>query len=147
MQARNAQENAETASLGFIFAAVPAAQGRARIICAGRWDGDQGQDWGHPKGSLSTPGLTRLARAAGASHWCQEDAVSAGGAQPVPGCAGTGWGTGPRWLQRNPPNPPAYLGVIHGEFERNSTSVGVPGSEWVLEGDNIPLLHSSLHLI
>lgn len=85
--------------------------------------------------------------------------MSAGGAQPVPGCPGTGRGTGlhsekllcqctgPQQLQRNPPNPPACLGVTHGKFERNSTSVAVLGSEWALEGDNILLLHSSLHLI
>lgn len=47
----------------------------------------------------------------------------------------------------HPPNLPVCLGVIHGKFERNSASVGVPRSEWVLEGDNILLLHSSLHPI
>lgn len=63
----------------------------------------------------------------------------------VPGCPSTAWGS---WLQcqfqRNPQCPPAQPGVIHQKCERNSTAVGVPGSEWALGGGTIPSLHSSL---
>lgn len=114
--------------------------GSPRIACAGQWDGDKAQGQGHPQGSLPPPHPAPR-------QWCQGGSASAGGARVSQHRLGVGAvlsGAAVPGLQRNPWRPPARPGVIHQECERNSTAVGVPGSEWALGGGTIPLLHSSL---
>lgn len=91
------------------------------------------------KGREPAVGATRMLPAPAGHSQPQGAPAEAGGRRSRSASA---WG-----LSSSRETLPTHLGVIHGKFERNSTSVGVPGSEWALEGVNIPLLHSSPHLI